>query len=213
LSTIAAATRRLSLAFLVLLAGCGGTREEAYERPAARAAALDLDHAWISVAEVASVRTMLEQGGFRLTGDRILFENGFVEVRTGQAAGASPFGIGFRRTAATPASVPFGAAGGGQLPLALTTATIDVAANRAAIEAGGPAAEPFLHPNGTRRLTGVRVTAPTRAALPPAATLVNLSGAAELRVGTEWVMEIELDHGTQNQELDLRPRLPLVLRL
>ena len=96
--------------------------------------------------------------------------------------------------------------------LFVTPNPVDAAANRAAIAAAGPAAEPFLHPNGARRLTGVSVSAPTRAGLPPSSTFVNISGAAQLLVGTEWLMELELDHGRQNQTADLRPRMPLVIR-
>ena len=209
----AVAFRLSAIAAALVLAGCGGPREERYERPAARAASVELDHAWVAATDGAG-RAALEAGGFRFSAPgRIAFENGFLELRPAAAAGAAPFGIGFRRTAATPASAGFEAASGsGQVPLALVAQGVDAAANRAAIEAGGPGAEPFLHANGARRMTGVRMTAPTRAALPPAATFVNVSGAAELRVGSEWLMELELDHGTQNQELDLRPRLPLVIR-
>lgn len=184
----------------------------------------------------------------------IEFENGFFELiwadedvtAAGSAAvarqrfagradwrrtGDSPFGIGFRRTASTPPSLPFetwsvssawmgegrsiemlSPRGSPTVTLFIASQGVDEAANRAAIAAGGAAAEPFLHSNGARRITGLRVTAPTRSALPPAASFVNLSGAAELRVGGEWLMELELDHGAQNQELDLRPRLPLLIR-
>ena len=148
-----------------------------------------------------------------------------------RSSGDAPFGIGFKRTAATPSPFPvetwsvtsewMGAGrsmevlsprGAPTVTLFIASQGVDEAANRAAIAAGGAAAEPFLHSNGARRITGLRVTAPTRAALPPAASFVNLSGAAELRVGGEWLMELELDHGAQNQELDLRPRLPLMVR-
>ncbi len=145
--------------------------------------------------------------------------------------GDSPFGIGLRRTATTPPAFPFetwsvtsawmgegrsiemlSPRGSRTVTLFIASQGVDEAANRAAIAAGGTAAEPFLHGNGARRITGLRVTAPSQAALPPAASFVNLSGAAELRVGGEWLMELELDHGAQNQEVDLRPRLPLVVR-
>ena len=66
--------------------------------------------------------------------------------------------------------------------------------------------------DGARRLTGIKVSAPTPAGLPPAASFVNSSGAAELVVGREWLMEVELDFGAQNQTLDLRPQVPLVIR-
>ena len=207
----AAALRLLPIALILLAAGCGGAREERYERPAARTASAELDHVWLAADERLG-RSMLAEAGFRFSGNRIVFENGFLELRPAAAAGAPPFGIAFRATVATPQGVVFESTNPAQVRLALVAQSVDAAANRAAIEAGGPAAEPFLHANNARRLTGVRVTAPTRAALPPAASFVNLSGAAELRVGSEWLMELELDHGTQNQELDLRPRLPLTIR-
>ena len=203
---------------LMLLAGlapaCGGPREERYDRPSQQAAALELDHAWIMVASGATERTMLEEAGFRLSGNRILFENAYLELRPGVAARVAPFGIGFRRAGGSPAALPFEqtVSTSAQVALVAAAAGVDAGANRAAIAAGGSAAEPFLHSNGARRVTGLRVSAPTRAGLPPASTFVNLSGAAELRVGEEWLMELELDHGSQNQELDLRPRLPLVIR-
>jgi hypothetical protein len=215
LSSSASAFRLLALVLAAtLIPACGGPREERYDRPAARAAAIELDHVWIVTGAGATERALLDEAGFRLSGNRILFENTFLELRPGLAAGASPFGIGFRRTAGTPAALPFEQAPGGASQVALVAAAtpVDVAANRAAIAAAGAAAEPFLHSNGARRVTGLRVTAPSRAGLPPASTFVNLSGAAELRVGGEWLMELELDHGSQNQELDLRPRLPLVIR-
>lgn len=146
-------------------------------------------------------------------------------------SGDSPLGIGFRRTPATPSPFPFetwtvasawmGAGrqmeilsprGAPTVTLFVSPDGVDVEANRAAIAAGGAAAERFIHPNEARRLTGVRVSAPTRTGLPPAASFVNQSGAAELVVGTEWLMELELDFGAQNREVDLRPNLPLIVR-
>lgn len=212
----AAVFRLLSLALLAALAtACGGPREERYDRPSQQAAALALDHAWVLVGDGGTERAILEEAGFRLSGNRVQFENAYLELRPGLAARVAPFGIGFRRTGGSPAALPFEQAvsTSGQVALVAAAPGVDVAANRAAIAAAGPAAEPFLHSNGARRVTGLRVSAPTRAGLPTAATFVNLSGAAELRVGEAWLMELELDHGSQNQELDLRPRLPLVIRL
>lgn len=155
----------------------------------------------------------------------------FVSRMNWRTSGDSPFGIGFSRTASTPTPFPFetwsvtapwmnagtsmemlSPRGSPTVTLFVTPHPVDTAANRAAIAAGGAAAEPFEHPNGARRLTGVQVSAPTRAGLPPSSTFVNVSGAAQLLVGTEWLMEIELDHGRQNQNVDLRPRMPLVIR-
>jgi hypothetical protein len=207
--------RPLPLAALLGLAACAsGPREEPYNRPAASAPQLALDHGWIAVRDPTAEGARLEQAGFRVSdGRRIAFENGYLDLVSSANPAAAPFGLAFRRTAATPADLAFAAPSAAPaVALAIEPQGVDEAGNRAAIAAGGAAAEPFLHTNGARRITGLRVTAPTRAALPPAASFVNLSGAAELRVGTEWLMELELDNGSQNQELDLRPRLPLVVR-
>jgi Glyoxalase-like domain len=189
----------------------------------------------------ASATIEFENGFFELiwadddvpaSGTAAIARTRFASRADWRSSGDSPFGIGLRRTAATPSPFPFetwsvtsawmgegrsmemlSPRGSPTVTLFIASQGVDEAANLAAIAAGGAAAEPFLHANGARRITGLRVTAPTRAALPPAASFVNLSGAAELRVGGEWLMELELDHGAQNQELDLRPRLPLVIRL
>lgn len=165
------------------------------------------------------------------TGGGAISQQRFASRANWRRSGESPLGIGFRRTAATPSPFPFetwsvGAPwmgdrqmeilsprGGPTATLFMTPTPVDAEANRAAIAAGGAAAEHFLHGNGTRRLTGVRVSAPTPAGLPPASSFANQSGAAvELVVGSEWLMELELDFGAQNQTLDLRPNLPLVIR-
>jgi hypothetical protein len=165
------------------------------------------------------------------TGGGVVSQQRFASRANWRTSGESPLGIGFRRTPATPATFPFetwsvGAPWMGEqqmvilsprgaptVTLFMTPTPVNVEANRAAIAAGGPAAEHFLHGNGARRLTGVRVSAPTPAGLPPAASFANQSGAAvELIVGREWLMELELDFGAQNQSLDLRPTLPLIVR-
>ena len=229
MTRLVSALRLLPLALLVLLAACAfGGRERPYQRPAdVRQPTLALDHAWIAVpGEGEPERAMLEAADFRISAPvagptgalaTIRFENGHLTlVRSGAPAGAAaPFGVGLTRTPASPASLPLEdapTAGGSTLGLHLAVPT-NAEGNRAAIAAGGDAAAPFLHGNGARRLTGLRVSAPTPAELPPSASFVNLSGAPiELIVAREWLMELELDHGAQNQSLDLRPRMPLVVR-
>jgi hypothetical protein len=161
----------------------------------------------------------------------VVSQQRFASRANWQTSGESPLGIGFRRTPATPATFPFetwsvGALwmgdqqmvmlsprGAPTVTVFMTPTPVNVEANRAAIAAAGPAAEHVLHGNGARRLTGVRVSAPTPAGLPPASSFANQSGAAvELIVGREWLMELELDFGAQNQSLDLRPTLPLIVR-
>lgn len=191
-------------------------------------------------AGTSSARIDFENGYFELiwadpqvpaTGDGATAQQLFANRANWRSSGESPLGIGFRRTPATPAAFPFetwriGAPwlgdqemvmlsprGAPSVTLFMTPSPVDVEANRAAIAAGGPAAERFAHGTGARRLTGVRISAPTPAGLPPAASFANQSGAAvELIVGSEWLMELELDFGAQNQQLDLRPTLPLIVR-
>jgi len=69
----------------------------------------------------------------------------------------------------------------------------------------------FHHANGTRRLTGLRVTAPDAEGLPPAATYISQQGLMEFVVGREWLLEVMLDGGGQGVDRDLRPQLPIVV--
>ena len=69
----------------------------------------------------------------------------------------------------------------------------------------------FLHPNGARRLTGVRVVAPAAEALPPAAAYLAGHKLLQLQVGKDWILEATLDQGKQGATRDLRPDLPMIL--
>ncbi|MBS0335065.1 MAG: VOC family protein [Proteobacteria bacterium] len=142
----------------------------------------------------------------------------------------SPFGVGFRRTATSPAAFPFetwkvggDGMGAGQtlemltprashgVSLFVPAQAVDEAANLALIHAGGPRAAVFHHPNGARRLTALRVIAPAASALPPAAEYIRTVGAAGLDEGRTWMMEVTLDHAAQRKTADLRPDLPLMI--
>src|SRR5262249_15190457 len=98
------------------------------------------------------------------------------------------------------------------LTLSISPHATDETANRAAIAAGGADAWKFLHPNGARRLTGVRIVAPGAASLPPSADFVPASGAARLEGAHAWLMEVTLDEGRQRQARALRPTLPVIMR-
>ncbi|MGH9868140.1 MAG: VOC family protein [Candidatus Polarisedimenticolia bacterium] len=69
----------------------------------------------------------------------------------------------------------------------------------------------FLHPNGARRLTGLRVVAPGADGLPPAASYISGHGLAKFDVGGQWLLDVTLDNGTQGVTKDLQPDLPMVV--
>jgi len=71
----------------------------------------------------------------------------------------------------------------------------------------------FLHPNGARRLTGMRVVAPDADGLPPAAAYIGGLGLVKFDVGGEWLLDVTLDNGAQGLTKDLRPDLPVVIHL
>jgi hypothetical protein len=70
----------------------------------------------------------------------------------------------------------------------------------------------FRHPNGARRLTGLRVVAPNAESLPPAAAYLAASGLVRFEVGDAWLLDVTLDGGARGIAKDLRPRLPMVVR-
>ncbi len=67
----------------------------------------------------------------------------------------------------------------------------------------------FLHPNGARRLTSLRVVAPAAEGLPPAASYIEEHGLVQFAVGKEWVLDVTLDGGAQGITRDLQPDLPM----
>lgn len=69
----------------------------------------------------------------------------------------------------------------------------------------------FLHPNGARRITGMRVVAPGTEALPAAAKYLSDLGLIKFDVGGDWLLEVTLDDGARRVTKDFRPELPLVI--
>jgi Glyoxalase-like domain len=67
----------------------------------------------------------------------------------------------------------------------------------------------FLHPNGARRLTRLRVLAPTLDAFPPASAYVAEHTPVKFERGSGWLLEVTLDNAAQNHTADLRPDLPM----
>ena len=149
-------------------------------------------------------------------------------------SGYSPFGIVFDRTPTTPKPLPFPTwtvsadwmdqgtfiemMTPRELPRAVSLSISSHASSTNETENEALARDPvkgrmFLHPNGARRLTGMRVTAPGAEFLPPAAGWIAGQGLMKFDVGKEWLLEVTLDNGRQGATRDLRPELPLVIRL
>jgi Glyoxalase-like domain len=69
----------------------------------------------------------------------------------------------------------------------------------------------FLHPNGARRLSALRVVAPSADAFPPAASYLAGLGLIKFDVGSRWLLEVTLDNGKQRKTRNLEPDLPMVI--
>ena len=69
----------------------------------------------------------------------------------------------------------------------------------------------FLHPNGARRLTGMRVVAPVADGYPPAASYISGLGLMKFDVGSRWLLDVTLDGGKQGVTRNLEPDLPMVI--
>lgn len=147
-------------------------------------------------------------------------------------SGYSPIGIVFDRTPGPAASLPFATwritaewmdpgtfiemMTPKEMPKAVSLSISSHAASTREKENEGLAKDPvagamFLHPNGARRLTGVRVVAPTADALPPAASYIEEHGLMKFTVGKAWLLEVTLDDGAQGVSRDLQPDLPMLV--
>ena len=69
----------------------------------------------------------------------------------------------------------------------------------------------FLHPNGARRLTALRVVAPGADRVPPSAVYVAGHGLMKFDAGSQWLLDVTLDNGAQGVTEDLQPVLPMVI--
>jgi hypothetical protein len=146
-------------------------------------------------------------------------------------SGYSPFGIVFDRTAATPANFPFATwkisadwlekgtfiemLTPRETPKALS---LSISSHPASPESENEklARDPvkglmFLHPNGVRRLTALRVVAPSKEALPPSADYIGRQGLMKFDIGEKWLLEVTLDQGKQGVTRNLAPDLPLII--
>ena len=146
--------------------------------------------------------------------------------------GYSPIGIVFDRTPATPKEFPFptwrvsaGWMEAGTFIEMLTPKELSTAVSLSISshpegtnekENEALARDPvkgamFLHPNGARRLTGLRVVAPSADGLPPAASYISSHGLVRFDTGKQWLLAVTLDNGKQGVSKDLQPDLPMVV--
>jgi len=147
--------------------------------------------------------------------------------------GYSPIGIVFDRTPATPEKFPFATwkvsadwmekgtfiemLTPKEMPKAVSLSISSHAASTRESENEALALDPvkgamFLHPNGARRLTALRVLAPSADSFPPAAPYIAGHGLVKFEVGSGWLLEVTLDNGKQRITKNLEPNLPLVIR-
>jgi hypothetical protein len=146
--------------------------------------------------------------------------------------GYSPIGIIFDRTPATPDTLPFPTwkvsadwmekgtfiemMTPREMPKAVSLSISSHAASTREIENEALARDAikgamFLHPNGARRITAMRVIAPNADRLPPAAKYVAALGLVKFDIGRQWLLDVTLDNGKQGVTRDLQPGLPLVV--
>ena len=148
-------------------------------------------------------------------------------------SGYSPIGVVFDRTAATPEKFPFATwkitadwmeAGTfiemltpRELPKAVSLSISSHPESTRTSENEKLANDPvkgamFLHPNGARRLTGLRVVAPNADALPPAAKYIADHQLVKFEIGKNWLLAVTLDNGRQGIIKNLEPTLPMTIR-
>lgn len=145
--------------------------------------------------------------------------------------GYCPIGIIFDRTPTTPATLPFATwkvsadwmeqgtfidiMTPREMPKAVSLSISSHPSERES-ENAALARDPvkgavFLHPNGARRLTALRVVAPSADRLPPAASYLAGHGLVTFDTGSRWLLDVTLDNGKQGVTKDLEPELPVVI--
>jgi hypothetical protein len=146
--------------------------------------------------------------------------------------GYSPIGVVFDRTSATPDTLPFPTwrisadwmekgtfiemMTPREMPKAVALSISSHPASTRERENEALARDPvkgaiFLHPNGARRLTGLRVIAPDSDRLPPASSYLARHGLVTFDMGSHWLLDVTLDNGKQGVTKDLEPDLPMVV--
>lgn len=146
--------------------------------------------------------------------------------------GYSPIGIVFDRTPATPEKLPFPTwtisadwmekgtfiemMTPKEMPKAVSLSMSSHPESTRERESEALARDPvkgamFLHPNGARRLTGLRVVAPGADRFPPATSYIAGHGLVKFDAGRRWLLDVTLDNGTQGVTRELQPDLPMVI--
>jgi hypothetical protein len=144
--------------------------------------------------------------------------------------GYSPFGIVFARTPHTPEEFPFPTwrvtiewlepgtfiemmtpkETPKALSLSISASSVSTRESNEALARDPATNAMFLHPNGARRLTALRVQAPGADGFPPAASYLAEHGLMTFETGGEWLLDVTLDGGA-GHTADLRPDLPVVI--
>jgi len=146
--------------------------------------------------------------------------------------GYCPIGIVFDRTPATPATLPFATwkvsadwleqgtfiemMTPREMPKAVSLSISSYSSSARESENAALAQDlvkgaVFLHPNGARRLTALRVVAPSADRFPPAASYLAAHGLVTFDTGNRWLLDVTLDNGKQGVTKDLEPELPVVI--
>jgi glyoxalase-like protein len=150
-------------------------------------------------------------------------------------SGWCPIGIGLRRTRAETAPLPFPtwSIAPSWLPagtsIEMLTPRDDARSPSLFISPRDPAssqsADPnaahlgkrpsdavFQHPNGARRITGIRLAMPGSYAPIEPLKYLESNGVLSTRRAGSWGVEVVLDGGSKKESRDLRPGLPVTIR-
>ncbi len=150
-----------------------------------------------------------------------------------RTSGASPVGVGLRRLAAGPDSLPFPTE---RLPamawirpgtnMHLVTTSADSLAPGVFVVPRYMALTGWIddarrdtafaaylrHPLNVRQVTGVRVVVTHPDGIPPTVRLLREAGVLRIEQGADPMVELTFDGGTRGATRDFRPDLPLVIR-
>ena len=144
----------------------------------------------------------------------------------GRASGRCPFGFAFRPRIHQEGGVPFGS-WEYRPPYLPEPLSIHVATNANVLTEpmlfylpfarrpdGYPSAKrpPLEHRAGLREMTRLELASPHADRLSPEITAVTSAGLAQLRTGSEYLVELGFDGESRGQQADFRPLLPLLFR-